>query len=169
MLITLPGVPFIYYGDEIGMNYLNIPTKEGGYFRTGSRTPMQWTPGKNHGFSDADPSKLYLPVDTSEGAPDVESQLADKDSLLNTIKSLLALRHSTDDLKAEPNLEVVYAEGSVLVYKRGGVLVGINTSSKPASVPVDFKGSKTLFAVGGESSISGGTLSLGGQSGIILA
>ena len=169
MLITLPGVPFIYYGDEIGMNYLNIPTKEGGYFRTGSRTPMQWTPGKNHGFSDADPSKLYLPVDTSADAPDVESQLADKDSLLNTIKSLLALRHSTDGLKAEPNLEVVYAEGSVLVYKRGGVLVGINTSSKPASVPVNFAGSTTIFSVGGESAVSNGTLELGGQSGIILA
>lgn len=39
MLFTLPGAPFVYYGDEIGMRYLPLPTKEGGYFRTGSRTP----------------------------------------------------------------------------------------------------------------------------------
>lgn len=41
-IFTLPGAPFVYYGDEIGMRYLPLPTKEGGYFRTGSRTPMQW-------------------------------------------------------------------------------------------------------------------------------
>ena len=50
-IFTLPGVPFLYYGDEIGMRYLDVPTKEGGYFRTGSRTPMQWNDKKNHGFS----------------------------------------------------------------------------------------------------------------------
>ena len=51
MLYTMPGAPFLYYGDEIGMRYLRLPTKEGGYFRTGSRTPMQWAPGENLGFS----------------------------------------------------------------------------------------------------------------------
>ena len=48
MLFTLPGAPFVYYGDEIGMRYLPLPTKEGGYFRTGSRTPMQWDDTANH-------------------------------------------------------------------------------------------------------------------------
>ena len=51
MLFTMPGAPFLYYGDEIGMRYLTLPTKEGGYFRTGSRTPMQWAPGENLGFT----------------------------------------------------------------------------------------------------------------------
>lgn len=46
MIFTMPGAPFLYYGDEIGMRYQKLPTKEGGYFRTGSRTPMQWAPGK---------------------------------------------------------------------------------------------------------------------------
>ena len=41
-IFTMPGVPFLYYGDEIGMRYLDLPTKEGGYYRTGARTPMQW-------------------------------------------------------------------------------------------------------------------------------
>lgn len=52
-LFTMPGVPFLYYGDEIGMRYLPLKSKEGGYQRTGSRTPMQWGGGKNLGFSDA--------------------------------------------------------------------------------------------------------------------
>ena len=50
-IFTMPGVPFLYYGDEIGMRYLDVPTKEGGYQRTGSRTPMQWNSGRNMGFS----------------------------------------------------------------------------------------------------------------------
>ena len=63
MFLTLPGVPFIYYGDEIGMRYFELPTKEGGYTRTGTRTPMQWSEGNNKGFSTAPADKLYLPVD----------------------------------------------------------------------------------------------------------
>lgn len=167
-LCTMPGIPFIYYGDEIAMRYLNIPTKEGGYFRTGTRTPMQWNKGKNHGFSDANASELYLPVDESTDAPDVESSLADKNSLLNTIKELLTLRSSTEELKAEPNLEVVYAEGQVLVYKRGDVLVGINTSGEQADVSVPGEFSQILFETGGKSSCSAGKLVLGPQSGIVL-
>ena len=62
-IFTLPGAPFVYYGDEIGMRYLPLPTKEGGYFRTGSRTPMQWDDTANHGFSTADAKDIYLPVD----------------------------------------------------------------------------------------------------------
>ena len=63
-LLTMPGCPFIYYGDEIGMRYLHgLKSKEGGYERTGSRTPMQWTNGDNAGFSAASSEKLYLPVD----------------------------------------------------------------------------------------------------------
>ena len=65
--MTMPGIPFIYYGNEIGMRQLyDMPQIEGAYKpRAGARTPMQWTPGKNCGFSTADFSKLYLPVDTS--------------------------------------------------------------------------------------------------------
>ncbi len=93
-LFTLPGAPFVYYGDEIGMRYLPLPTKEGGYFRTGSRTPMQWDGTANHGFSTAAADALYLPVDTADDAPTVEAQQADPNSLLHAVKSLLAFRHA---------------------------------------------------------------------------
>ena len=70
-IFLMPGVPFIYYGDEIGMRYRNLPGKEGGYTRTGSRTPMQWDNSANHGFSQAAADALYLPVDEREDAPTV--------------------------------------------------------------------------------------------------
>ena len=59
-LFTMPGNPFLYYGDEIGMRYQNLPTKEGGYTRTYSRTPMQWDNTENCGFSTAVAKDLYL-------------------------------------------------------------------------------------------------------------
>ena len=69
--VLQPGAPFLYYGDEIGMRYLPLPTKEGGYFRTGSRTPMQWDNSANLGISAAAADKLYLPVDPAADAPTV--------------------------------------------------------------------------------------------------
>ena len=57
--LTMPGVPFIYYGDEIGMKYeINLPSKEGSNERAGTRTPMQWAPGATAGFSTCTPDKL---------------------------------------------------------------------------------------------------------------
>ena len=58
LLLSLPGSPYLYYGDEIGMGD-NIWLAD----RDSVRTPMQWTPDRNAGFSTADPGKLYLPVD----------------------------------------------------------------------------------------------------------
>ena len=68
----MPGNPFIYYGDEIAMSFRSMASKEGGFTRTGSRTPMQWTSGDNMGFSSAPADKLYLPVDPAENAANVE-------------------------------------------------------------------------------------------------
>mgnify|MGYP000835161718 CR=1 FL=1 len=66
-LLSMPGAPFIYYGDEIGMKYIdNLESVEGGYDRTGSRSPMQWDNSTNAGFSCAPSEKLYIPVDISQ-------------------------------------------------------------------------------------------------------
>jgi len=91
LLLSMPGSPVIYYGDEIGMGddiYLGD--------RDGVRTPMQWTPDRNGGFSRADPQRLYLrpimdPVFGYE-ALNVEAQLRDSSSLLNWMKRVLAVR-----------------------------------------------------------------------------
>ena len=149
LLFTLPGVPFLYYGDEIGMRYLStLPTKEGGYTRTGSRTPMQWAPGKNLGFSDGKPESLYLPVDPAPVAPTAEGQAQDPDSLLNTVKAILALRHRFPELQADGSLEVVHArkDDPLLVYRRGKLTLALNPSEKP--VKVDLPGTTPLFQIG---------------------
>ena len=118
-LMTMPGVPFVYYGDEIGLPYrADLPSKEGGFNRTGARTPMQWTEGKNAGFSEADADKLYLPVD--EHGVNVAEQLADENSLLHTMQKLIALRRSSPALCADGEIEFVNRRhnGYPLVYRR---------------------------------------------------
>jgi len=100
-LLTWPGVPFIYYGDEIGMRYVSgLASKEGGYGRTGTRTPMQWDDGPNAGFSDAAKDQLYLPLDPHRNRPDVQKQASDASSLLNHVRGLIALRRRSPALQA---------------------------------------------------------------------
>ena len=89
LLLSMPGAPIIYYGDEIGMG--------DNFFlgdRNGVRTPMQWSPDRNAGFSRADPQQLYLPpiMDPIYGyeAVNVEAQTRDRSSLLNWMKRMLA-------------------------------------------------------------------------------
>jgi maltose alpha-D-glucosyltransferase/alpha-amylase len=91
LLFTMPGTPVIYYGDEIGMGD-NIHLGD----RDGVRTPMQWSPDRNGGFSRADPSSLVLPtlMDPLYGyeAVNVEAQTRDPHSLLNWTRRVLAVR-----------------------------------------------------------------------------
>lgn len=163
-LFTMPGVPFLYYGDEIGMRYLDLTSVEGGYRRTGSRTPMQWKGGGNLGFSSAAPEKLYLPVDGSESAPTVEAQEKDGDSLLNAVRELLALRHRFPDLQAAPNFEVLCAQRGryPFAYRRGGFVLAVNPSREAVSVPLAEAGSP-VYSIG-NCSLRDGVLSMDGQS-----
>jgi maltose alpha-D-glucosyltransferase/alpha-amylase len=91
LLLTMPGTPVLYYGDEIGMGD-NIFLGD----RDGVRTPMQWSPDRNGGFSKADPATLTLPAiqDPLYGyaAVNVEAQERDRHSLLNWVKRALAVR-----------------------------------------------------------------------------
>ena len=91
LLMSMPGSPIIYYGDEIGMGD-NIYIGD----RNGVRTPMQWSIDRNAGFSRADPQRLYLPLimDPIYGyqAVNVEAQVRDPSSLLNWTRQLLAVR-----------------------------------------------------------------------------
>ena len=115
-LFTMPGVPVVYYGDEIGMDYIEgLTSKEGGYIRTGSRTPMQWNSKKNHGFSESDTP--YLPTDAREGAPTVEAQENDSDSILSLVKELIKLRKEYSPLRAEGGFNVLMT-GYPFVYER---------------------------------------------------
>lgn len=91
LLLSLPGSPCLYYGDELGMgDNIWLPDRDS------VRTPMQWTPDRNSGFSTADPGKLYLPIVQSlvyhYQAINVEAQLAQPSSLLHWTRGILSIR-----------------------------------------------------------------------------
>src|SRR5215213_7230273 len=94
LLLSMPGSPIVYYGDEIGMGD-NIFLGD----RNGVRTPMQWSPDRNAGFSRADPQRLYLPpiMDAIYGyeAVNVEAQTREPGSLLNWMRRMLAVRRTS--------------------------------------------------------------------------
>jgi len=167
-LFTMPGVPFLYYGDEIGMRYQQLPTKEGGYFRTGSRTPMQWAKGKNLGFSEGCADALYLPVDPAPDAPTVEEQEGQADSLLNTVRALLALRHSREDLQADAEFAPLCAEaGKPFVYRRGGLVLAVNPAGEALPANAETGGRQVIFAIG-DAALQDGRLVMGPQSFAVL-
>ena len=135
-LFTMPGVPFVYYGDEIGMNFIEgLKSKEGGYIRTGARTPMQWNNDKNHGFSVSDTP--YLPTDQCPGAPTVESQINDDESLLSFVRRLITLHKENTALHADSPIKIVNTDYP-FVFERGNgddtLIVAINPSDKEYSL-----------------------------------
>lgn len=167
MLLTLPGVPFIYYGDEIGMHYIeNQKTIEGGYTRTGTRTPMQWDSTRNHGFSNADPSAVYIPLDTDPDAPTVEKEEKDPASLLNTVKALIALRHEHEDLQADGSLEVLVADKyQPFVYRRGNMTVAVNVKKETRiAQAAPLSGHDRVIYCIGDAKVEDGKIVMGPQA-----
>jgi maltose alpha-D-glucosyltransferase/alpha-amylase len=141
MLLTMPGVPFVYYGDEIGMQYLpEVPNKEGGtlgeVMRCGSRTPMQWSKEKNAGFSSAPAEKLYLPIDSDESRPNVATEENDPSSMLNFTRALLKLRREHPALANAADFQPLYARKNKypFVYLRVAgaerIIVAINPAER---------------------------------------
>lgn len=120
-LLTMPGAPFVYYGDEIGMRYVeNLTSVEGGYERTGARSPMQWDSGVNAGFSSAPKEKLYIAQDPAADRPTVADQIQDPDSQLNQLKGLIALRQAHPALLNRSDIRFVSngAPKAALAYER---------------------------------------------------
>lgn len=145
-LMTFPGVPFMYYGEEIGMRQLDgdLPTIEGCYPpRNGSRTPMQWGAGPNMGFSSAPRKRLWMPMDPRKDAPTVDRQQHEPDSLLNRTRRLVRMRRTEPALAAHAEFVPLHAKSSTypLVYLRANgkhrALVALNPSGKAVRVTVD--------------------------------
>lgn len=170
-LLSMPGAPFIYYGDEIGMKYLKTPSVEGGSERTGARSPMQWDSSANAGFSCASPEKLYIPIDPDPNRPTVEKQAADPHSLYHEVKKLIALRHSHPVLQSRAAFQFLYAGKNQypLVYTRsneeGTLLIAINPSEQAAacSIPVRELGG-CLYHNGAAAVLENGVLRVPAQS-----
>lgn len=155
--LTMPGVPFLYYGNEIGMKQLptSWPQVEGAYQpRNGARTPMQWTSGKNLGFSSAPSEKLYLPVDTAKDAPNVEAEEKDPNSLLNRTRKLIKLKHTEPALANYAEFIPLFAKENAypFIYARAKdkdvVLVFLNPSGKEVTAEfelnIEYSGTSLL-------------------------
>ena len=170
-LLSMPGAPFIYYGDEIGMRYVeNLTSVEGGYNRTGSRSPMQWNTSANAGFSSAPSEKLYVPVDPDRNRPNAENEMADDTSLYSEVKRLIALRMAHPALQSMAAIHFL-SDGDPLIYERTcdeeKLLVIIHPADRNVVVP-DVKG-EILYTVGGNASVTGDGIAVDGGTAVFLA
>ena len=163
LLLSMPGSPIVYYGDEIGMG--------DNFFigdRNGVRTPMQWSPDRNAGFSRADPQRLYLPpiMDAVYGYPstNVEAQSRDPSSLLSWTKRMLAVRKTSQAFGRGSRRFLRPGNRKILAYlrefgedtilcvanlSRSAQPVELNLSAFKGRVPVEMLG-RTAFPPIGE-------------------
>ncbi|MFE3450592.1 maltose alpha-D-glucosyltransferase [Nonomuraea sp. NPDC059194] len=155
LLLSLPGSPVMYYGDEIGMGD-NIWLED----RDSVRTPMQWSPDRNAGFSTADPGRLYLPtvMDPIYGfqAVNVEAQQKTESSLLHFTRRMLQIRRQHPVFGTGAYTEMWSSNPSVLTFTReegDDLMLCVNNLSKfPQPVELDlrrFEGMVPVEARGG--------------------
>jgi maltose alpha-D-glucosyltransferase / alpha-amylase len=162
LLLSLPGTPVIYYGDEIGMGD-NIYLGD----RDGVRTPMQWSLDRNAGFSGANPQQLYLPVvidpEFHSAAVNVEAQQSNPHSLLWAMKRFLALRKhhmafsrgTIHFLRPENRKVLVFlreCEGETILVvanlSRFVQAVELDLSARQGAVPVEMFGHNAFPPIG---------------------
>ncbi|GLU46679.1 trehalose synthase [Nocardiopsis ansamitocini] len=155
LLLSLPGSPVLYYGDEIGMGD-NIWLGD----RDGVRTPMQWTSDRNAGFSRADPARLYLPLimDPIYGYQgiNVEAQRGNPSSLLNWTRKMIQIRKQHAVFGTGAFTELHASNPSVLAFVReygdDRMLCVNNLSRFPQPVELDlrrFEGTTPIECMGG--------------------
>ena len=163
LLFSMPGSPVMYYGDEIGMGD-NIWLGD----RDGVRTPMQWTPDRNAGFSTCDPGRLSLPVimDPVYGyqRTNVESQTKDTSSLLHWTKRMIEVRKENPAFGRGNYTEIASANPAVLAFvrelpahrapdgKESVVLCVMNLSRLPQPTELDlaeYRASEPVELLGG--------------------
>lgn len=153
-LLSMPGVPFIYYGDEIGMRYVEgLSSKEGGYQRTGSRTPMQWDKTTNAGFSSCEKEKLYLPQDEEKKEDiNVESEMADEKSLWSEIHDLIEIHKEHPAFQNDSSLNMISYGKDGLIYERSceaeKVLIIINPNDHEVEIQENTDGEVFYSAFG---------------------
>lgn len=166
-LLSMPGAPFIYYGDEIGMRYLeNLTSVEGGYGRTGSRSPMQWDDTNNAGFSAAPAEKLYIRLDDSADRPTAAAQIGDENSLYNEVRRLTGIRQEHAALQSRGEIEFLYAEKDAypFAYLRSAgeekILVIINPAGRETSFACGYVPKEKIYSLTGEISVADGKITV---------
>ena len=168
-ILTMPGAPFIYYGDEIGMRPVkNLKSVEGSYGRNNCRTPMQWGSGPNAGFSSADPKSLYLPLDPDENRPTVAAQQSNETSLWRETQRLIALRKQHSALGSSAKVEFILAKDA-LIYCRENQTEKITVCINPKATAVTAeKPQGELLYQNGDFTLQGNSLVLKPQSAVLF-
>jgi alpha-glucosidase len=183
MLLTIRGTPFLYYGEEIGMDCERLPRSAlrdplgkatwplRSLGRDPERTPMQWDGSANAGFGAVRP---WLPVNPDYRSRNVAAQEGDPDSLLSWYKALIALRRSTPALR-EGDIRFLDLHPEVLAYERqaqagGRILVLLNFASARRTVRLE-SGARVLLGSGreGGAAIVAGNVELGPSEALVLA
>jgi alpha-glucosidase len=139
-LLTLPGVPFVYYGTEIGMaNGLEWPTD----YRDAARTPMQWDATEQAGFTSGRP---WIALASNHATHNVAVEKTDSDSLLNHTRRLIAVRNRTRVLRRGAYVPASATPRAIHVFFRTlaaeePILVVLNFGKAPAGAAIDLAGS----------------------------
>lgn len=149
LLLTLRGTPFIYYGEELGMEDVGIPknqlkdgfieTSDGVYSRDPERTPMQWDDTTHAGFTIGKP---WLPVSKDYKILNVENQISDPHSMLNLYRTLINFRNNSDALLRGSYHSIQTKSPNVFAFIRESekekLLIFINFSSQIITEPFEF-------------------------------
>lgn len=192
MQLTVRGVPCVYYGEELGMTDLRMPYRRAldpiphlfkavprflvdmageTLNRDELRTPMQWNDTINAGFSVAE--KTWLPVHENYRTVNVEKELADKNSLCNSIKALLQLRNGNEAL-SKGNMRLLESKTlpqNVLGYTRETaqqkllVLINFGRDDKDVLLPGD---AKAILHTQGNAQLTGNIVKLNGLSAVVI-
>ncbi len=181
LLLTLRGTPTMYYGDELGLARVAIPSEATqdpwernepglGLSRDPSRTPMQWSGGGNAGFTDG--AHPWLPLDTNYRRHNVETLRGNPRSLLNLYRELIRLRRSHRALNVGTFRMLVSTEHT-LVYERTfgeeRLVVALNFSSLPQALPARFAEARLLLTSYLDREGALGEPTLRGDEGVIVS
>jgi alpha-glucosidase len=150
LLLTLRGTPFLYYGDELGMLETEISPEQRrdpwgkavSYLsRDGARSPMQWSPGPNAGFTAEGSADPWLPVGEGYETRNVESEVDDQGSLLNLYRRLLSLRARSSALRIGSFLTHPASTAEVFAYRR-------ESDDETMTIALNFGQQETTISLG---------------------
>ena len=180
LLLTLRGQPTLYYGDELAMHEAPIPEDQQqdpwgirvpGMGRDGCRTPMAWTPGRGHGFTEPTVAP-WLPFGEDSATRNAETQLADDGSSLNFVRRLLGLRRDRPSLQTGTIEFKDQSDRNVLAYVRTAgnerTVVAINFADEPRSIPVPSTARLLISTDGPGSRIVGGLVEVAPHQAVMI-
>ena len=169
-ILSMPGAPFIYYGDEIGMRYVEgLKSVEGGYNRTGSRSPMQWDDSTNAGFSSAPASDLVIAMDPDKDRPATKKRRW-RLGFSVKVKKRSGSRQSHKALQSRGKITFVYAEKNAypLAYVREAgdekILVIINAAAEAKTFACDAELKEAIYNFGAAAEVKNGKITVPAQS-----